>query len=341
VLRHVHALIGALPEARGKPSSRNALFGPLYNGFMIDLNDMAVFARVVREQSFTLAARTLGLPKSTVSHRVARLEARLGARLLHRTTRSVRCTDAGSAYFERCARIVSAAEEADEAASERHGALRGRIRLCAPSLFGTTLLPAVLAEYLGAHPETEVEVILRDGPVDLAGEGIDLAVRVGRVPGEGLVSRRLGAAHHVVCASPRYAREHALPRTPGELAQHECVLYAGLPVVPAAWPFARGGETVRVRVRGRLTVGSVALAHRAALDGLGIATLPAFVCAADLRANRLVRVLEAWAGLSTTIHVVYPTRRHVPSRVRRFIDLMVERFAKQPPWAVEVERARS
>ncbi|HUL58696.1 MAG TPA: LysR family transcriptional regulator [Anaeromyxobacteraceae bacterium] len=308
---------------------------------MLDLNDMAVFARVVREQSFTRAARALGLPKSSVSHRVARLEARLGARLLHRTTRSVRCTDAGDAYYQRCTRIVTAAEEADEAASERQGALRGRVRLCAPNLFGTVLLPAVLAEFLRAHPETQVEVMLRDGPVDLVREGIDLAVRVGRVRGDGLVSRRLGVAHHVVCASPRYARERGLPRTPGDLQEHECILYDGLPVVPAAWPFARGGQVVRVRVRGRLTVGSVQLAQRAALDGLGIATLPAFVCAADLRAGRLVPVLEGWTGLATPIHVVYPTRRHVPGRVRRFIDLMVERFGKQPPWAVEPDRARA
>jgi DNA-binding transcriptional LysR family regulator len=309
----------------------------LYNDRVIDLNEMAVFARVVRERSFTGAARSLGLPKSTVSHRVARLEARLGVPLLHRTTRSVRCTDAGLEYFARCARIVAEAEEADAQAGERHASPRGRVRLCAPQLFAQAFLPGVVAEYLRAHPETELEVRVRDGPVDLVEEGIDLAVRVGPAGGPDLVSRRLGSAPHVLCATPAFVRRHGLPRAPGELPRFEFVRYAGIEAVPDALPFERGGTTVRIRPRGRLAVGSVLLARAAALEGLGIASLPEFACAEDLRAGRLVRVLPDWSTLRVLIRVVYPGR-HLPGRVRALLELMVARFAPSPPWLAPPER---
>jgi DNA-binding transcriptional LysR family regulator len=309
----------------------------LYNGGVVDLNEMAVFVRVVRERSFTRAARSLGLPKSTVSHRVARLEARLGVPLLHRTTRSVRCTDAGLEYYARCARIVGEAEEADAQASERHGSLRGRVRLAATQLFAQAFLPGVVSAYLRAHPETELEVLVRDGPVDLVEEGIDLAVRVGAAGGGNLVSRRLGSAPHVLCASPAFARRHGLPRAPGELPAFEFVRYGGLEAIPEALPFERGGTTVRIRPRGRLTVGSVLLARAAALDGLGIASLPEFTCVDELRAGRLVRVLPDWATLRVLIRAVYPGR-HLPGRVRALLDLMVARFAPAPPWLAPPER---
>jgi DNA-binding transcriptional LysR family regulator len=299
---------------------------------VVDLNEMAVFARVVREGSFTRAARALGLPKSTVSHRIARLEARLGATLLHRTTRSVRCTDAGLAYHERCARIVAEAEEADAAASERHHAARGRVRLCVPHLFGQVFLPAVLSRYLRSFPEIDVEVLFRDGPVDLVGEGFDLAVRVGRAVERDLVARPLGAAEHVLCASPGYARERGMPRSPGDLRRYDCILYGGLPAFPGAWTFERGSRTERVRPRGRLTVGSVLVARSAALDGLGIASLPRFLCAEDLRRRRLLPVLEEWSTIRVPVRVVYPTRRLQPGRVRSLVDLMVALFSATPAW---------
>ncbi len=310
----------------------------MYNPKVLDLNDMAVFARVVREGSFTAAARALGLPKSTVSQRVARLEVRLGVRLLHRTTRSVRATDAGAAYAERCARILSEAEEADAAATESHAAIRGRVRLATPELFAHAFLPAVIPEFLRHFPETELDVVIEERHVDLVREGLDLAVRVGRVGDAQLVSRRLGVAHHVLCASPRHARERGLPLAPADLRDAECVLYDLIPV-PQVWRLERGREVVRIRPRGRLTVSSVTLAHKAALDGIGVASLPTFVCAADLEARRLVPVLPGWTTLHVPIQVVYPSRRHLPGRVRALIDLLVARYAAAPPWAIPVSGA--
>lgn len=300
---------------------------------MIDLNEMAVFARVVQERSFTQAARGLGLPKSTVSQRVARLEARLGVRLLHRTTRAVRATDAGAAYAERCARILADAEEADAAASESHAAVRGRIRMAVPELFGHAFLPGIVPEFLRRHADAELDVVIEDRHVDLVREGIDLAVRAGRLSDARLVSRRLGVAHHVLCASPRLARERGLPETPAALRDAECVRYE-MEQLPQVWRLERGREVARVRPRGRLTVGSIALAHRAALDGVGVASLPLFLCAPDLRARRLVPVLPGWTSHHVPIQVVYPSRRHLPGRVRALVDLLVERFADAPPWSV-------
>jgi len=301
---------------------------------VIDLNQMAVFARVVQEESFTAAARALGLPKSTVSERVARLEARLGATLLLRTTRSVRCTEAGRAYHARCLRLLAAANAADAAVMERNASVRGRIRLAVPHLFGYAFLPPALSSFLRAHPETELDVILRDGPVDLAGEGFDVGVQVGKLPG-GVVARRLGTASHVLCASPAFLRERGVPRGPRDLTRFDCILYQGLPVVPSAWPLGRGGVVTRVRVRGRLRVGSVLLAREGALAGLGIASLPGFLCAEDLREGRLVRVLEDCRTLQIPISLVFPSRRHVAGRVRALVEALVATFRSVAPWSVE------
>jgi DNA-binding transcriptional LysR family regulator len=299
---------------------------------VVDLNEMAVFAQVVRQQSFTVAARVLGLPKSTVSQRVARLEARLGARLLHRTTRRVLPTETGVAYYERCSRILAEAEQADAAVSEIHGALRGRVRLVAPHLFGYTFLPGVLAEFLRAHPEVELDVRLSDRHLDLVAEGYDLGVRIGAVSDAALVVRQLGSADHVLCASPRYVRERGLPRTPGDLAAHDFVRYGGMPVPGTRWRLERSGVVEPVSVRGRLTVGSVVLARQAALDGLGIASLPRFACSEDLLARRLLPVLEGWVSLRVPIRLVYPSRRHLPARVRALADLLAERCSALPAW---------
>jgi DNA-binding transcriptional LysR family regulator len=301
---------------------------------VVDLNEMAVFARVVREGSFTRAAAALSLPKSTVSQRVARLEGRLGARLLHRTTRRVRPTDAGLVYFERCAAILADAEQADAAVSEAEATVRGRLRLCAPPLFGHTFLGPILKDYLREFPGTAVDVLLTDEQIDLVAQGFDLAVRVGDFADQRLVARPLGIAEHVLCATPRFLREHGTPRTPRDLQSIDCITYTALPL-PTMWRLERGAEVQRVRVRGRLSVNSVPFAYRSALDGLGIGNLPAFMCARDLRAGRLARVLQGWSSARVALRVVYPTRQHVPERVRAMIQLIVARFGSSQPWAVK------
>jgi DNA-binding transcriptional LysR family regulator len=302
---------------------------------VVDLNEMAIYARVVREGSFTRAAKALRLPKSTVSQRVARLEARLGARLLHRTTRRVRPTDAGLAYFDRCAAILEEAAQADAEVSEAEASVRGRLRICAPPLFGHTFLGPVLKAYLRAFPDTAVDVLLTDEQIDLVAQGLDLAVRVGDFADQRLVARPLGTAEHILCATPAFLRDHGVPRAPRDLESFDCITYTALPL-PTMWRLERGGEVQRLRVRGRISVNSVPLALRAALDGLGVGNLPAFMCARELRARRLVRVLDGWSSARVALRVVYPTRRHVPERVKAMIEILVARFGSSQPWAVKV-----
>jgi len=301
---------------------------------MIDLNEMAVFARVVEAGSFSAAAPALEMPKSTVSRRVARLEQRLGAQLLHRTTRRMRLTDVGSAYYERCAAVVAEAQQADLAVTNLSSVPRGTLRLTAPQLFGDAFLGPVVAEYARRYPEAHVRVTLTERLVDLVAEGFDLAIRAGPLEDSSLIARRLGAGTSYCVCSVEYARARGVPDSPSALAGHDIVGYQSARG-PVPWHFdgADGPETIAVSAR--VAFNSFELVRVAALEGLGIANLPAFVCAADLRAGGLRRVLEDWTSDERAIHAVYASSRHLSAKVRLFLDLLVEHFSPDPPWAVD------
>jgi DNA-binding transcriptional LysR family regulator len=296
---------------------------------MQDLNEIAIFARVVREQSFTKAARTLGLPKSTVSERVSRLEERLGVRLLERTTRHVRPTAAGAAYYERAARVVAEIEEANAAVTDIHRAPKGLLRVASPLLFGHAFLGDFVADFLVAYPEIEVELIVADRRFDVVEEGFDLAIHVLGPIEASLVARKIGTAERMCVASPRYLAERAAPITPKDLLKHSCLISSN--DRRANWTFSKEGASEAIIVQGRYSVNSVQLALSAALRGAGIAVLPAFFCAEALRAGLLSPVLDGWSPGRSEIHVVYPGSRHLSARVRLFIDALIERFTALPP----------
>ncbi|HEX5747181.1 MAG TPA: LysR family transcriptional regulator [Archangium sp.] len=298
---------------------------------MVDLNEMQLFVRVVREQGFTRAAKALGMPKSTVSERISRLEERLGVRLLHRTTRSVQATEVGQAYYEECTRIIAQAEEADARVRDASTAPRGLVRVTAPQLFGQAFLGTAVAEFLARYPETEVELVLTDRKVDLVEEGFDLAIRAVGDTDASLVMRKLGDADLLCCASPRYLRAHGTPATPEALSSLACIVF-GTSRQGHTWSFEREGETRRVRIRARYAVNSFPLVRQAALAGLGIAHVPRFLCSEELRTGKLVPVLEEWSTGQSTLRALYPSRRHLSAAVRALLDLLVERFARQPPW---------
>jgi DNA-binding transcriptional LysR family regulator len=291
-----------------------------------DLNQMVVFAAVVREGSFTAAARALGQPKSTVSKRVAELERRLGARMLHRSTRRVQTTVEGAAYFASCERVVRDAEAADRAMMDRESTPRGLVRLSAPVAMGAFVAP-ILEAYLHAHPGVALDVVLVDRRVDLIKEGFDLALRAGPLRDSALVVRRLAQTERCLCASPRLFADRAAPRHPRELARHECIAFRTEPG-KATWTFERGHRATTVAVTGRYSVSSGALARSGALAGLGIANLPRFLVADDLLAGRLVPVLPGWPLKRGEIHLLYASGVHLSPRVRALIDLFVDRFAR-------------
>ncbi len=298
---------------------------------MIRLEDMRVFAKVVETQSFTGAGRLLDMPKQTVSRRISELEAALGAQLLHRTTRRLHLTEAGEVYAARCAEVVRLAEEANSGAVADHAAPQGVLRVTADTVFGEAFLAALIAEYVGRYPDVRIEVMLTARRVELVEEGLDVAIRVGRLHDSYLTARRLCPAHVRYCASPGYVEARGLPKAPDDLRQHECITLApdGGPV---RWPFKGPDGDIFVPVSGRVAVNNFALAQQAALLGLGITTFPAFACEDDIRAGRLVPVLDDWLADHGAVFVVFAGNRHLAPKIRAFVDLAVESFAKAPPW---------
>ena len=296
-------------------------------GSLDDILGMAVFARVVEARSFTEAAKRLNLAKSAVSARVGRLEESVGVRLLHRTTRKLSLTEEGLAFYERCARLLAAADEAAAVAEEAGGAPSGTLRVTAPLAFSQLHLAPALAAFLTAQPRVTVDLGAEDRLVDLVAERFDLAIRIGRIKDSTLVARKLAGDRLVVCGAPDYLTRRGVPRTPTDLLRHNCLRYANIPT-RLDWRFRdRQGEISIVPVTGNLVAGNGTVLREAAVAGLGLAVLPSYMVAAELAAGRLRTVLGDYRRGEIGIYAVYPNRRNLPSKLRAFVDFMVERFA--------------
>ncbi len=285
---------------------------------------MLVFAHVVEAGSFSGAGRRLGLAKSSVSKHVAQLEARLGAQLLHRTTRAVSLTELGRAFHDRCARIAREIDEAEQEARRAHAAPQGLLRLNVPASFGRLRLAPVIAEFLAEHAKVHVEVTLDERVVNAIEGGFDVTVRVARALADSsLIARRLAANRIVVCGAPEYLRRRGVPRTPADLARHECLLYSHAP--RDAWRFA--GCAPEVSVAGRFRANDGDALREAALAGLGLAQVPAFIVAPELARGDLEAVLEPYEPRASAIWALYPPGRYLSAKVRAFVDLLARRLA--------------
>lgn len=290
---------------------------------------IALFVKVVELGGFTAAARELSVPKSTVSRQIARLEDRLGVRLLERTTRALRTTEAGRAYYERCARILADLQEAEDAITRHQVVPRGTLRITAPLTLGYLFLGEVIASFLQAWPEVRVEVSLSDRRVDLIEEGFDLAIRAGTLDDSSMIARRLGSTAFVCCASPDYLARRGAPRAPEDLADHECLLYE-YSAPTGTW---RLSPEVAVRVgSARLVSNNGDLLRAAAVAGLGLTFAPRFIVGRDLRAGRLVPVLEEHVQATGGIWALYPANRHLSAKVRAFVDHAIAALGPVPPW---------
>lgn len=292
------------------------------------LDDMLLFAEVVATGGITAAAERLGLRKSTVSRRLAALEARLGIRLVERNTRRLRLTEAGRDYHAQCARIVAEARAVNQALSESRGTPQGTLRIATLSLLGELLTP-LIAELLLRQPLMRVEVSLAEGHVDLIAEEYDLALRTGPLADSSLVARRLGRLRTGYYASPGYLGRHGTPRAPEELQRHECVLLAE-PGTDEVWFFGEGKRARTIPVSGRLRVPSVRAGQAAARSGLGLVRLPSSLVADDVRGGLLVPVLEDQTPPGIPVFAVYPSSRQLPLKVRAFLTLLSERGAAVP-----------
>lgn len=296
------------------------------------LEGYATFAAVVEAGGFSAAAQRLGVTKSAVSKQVSRLEERLGARLLNRTTRRLALTDAGQAFHERALRILAEAEEAEQAVGQLHASPRGLLRISAPMSFGLRHLAPALCDFLARYPDLQVEVCYDDRLVDVVAEGFDVAVRIARLADSSLIARRIAPCRRVAVASPAYVARRGAPADPAELAGHDCLLYT-LSASETAWRFVhRDGRIADASITGRLRANNGDALRDAAVGGLGVILTPTFIVGEDLATNRLVRVLPDWEAAEISVYAVYPSGRHLSVKVRAFVDFLASTFGPVPYW---------
>jgi DNA-binding transcriptional LysR family regulator len=282
---------------------------------------------VVDCSGFSAAARRLNMSTTMVSNHVQSLEDRLGVRLLNRTTRKVSLTEVGKAYYQRCTQILAELEEADQVASALQLTPRGTLRLYTGTHIVRFIAP-VVAEFLTRYPQASMDLTIGERMVDLVEEGFDLAIRPTPPPDSSLIVRRLATWRHVLCCSAEYLETHEMPRRPEDLVRHNCLRYAFYPFGDE-WRFVGPvNKPVSVRVAGNLLTNSAETLRLVALAGQGLFLAPSFVAAEDLRAGRLVRLLEDHHPVEFAINAIYPHRHHLSTKVRSFIDLVADRFAE-------------
>ncbi|MDQ0390717.1 LysR family transcriptional regulator [Labrys monachus] len=295
------------------------------------LTSMAVFVKAADLGSFTAAGAALGLSSQMVGKHVSFLEERLGARLLHRSTRRQSLTAIGRAFHERCRLVLGEVEAAEAVARESATAPRGRLRVSAPVTFGSIALAPLIADFLRIHPQVEIALDLTDRYVDVVGEGYDAVIRLGPLRDSGLTARALLPYRLIACASPGYLAARGMPRTPADLAAHDClgfVFASGQPF--AEWRFGREGEIHKVQPRSRFQVNDARVLRAAALDGHGIVLQADLILADDLAAGRLVQVLPEYETPARPLHLLFAAARPPTQTLRRFIDHVADRFGRQP-----------
>lgn len=287
-----------------------------------DLSEILVFTHVVRSGSFTAAGKALGMPKSTVSRKLSDLEARVGARLLQRTTRSVTLTDVGRAYYERCVRIVAELEEAEQVVSQMQATPRGLLRITVPISFA--VLGPLIARYLALYPDVQVEVFSTGRRVDLIEERYDLALRAGPPPDSTLIGRKVGVVRRCVLAAPQLAKRIGTLSDPAGLERLDCVVFAP---EGTTWTLVSGTKQTEVQLQPRLMANDYDLLRSVARDGFGLALLPEYQCLDDVAEGRLVRVLDGWSAREVPVYALYPSARHLSPKVIALLDLLHERLA--------------
>ena len=294
---------------------------------------MRIFVRVVDAGSFSAAGRQLGLAPSSVSRQISDLEYELGARLFHRTTRKLSLTEAGRLFHERAAQILVEVEEAKLAMSQIGGAPSGILRLTVPASIGRLHIAPALAAFQERFPAVQIVLSMTDRLVDLVDEGFDLAIRVGRQRDSSLIARRIGWGRRVVCGSPSYLEKAGMPKVPADLADHNCLTFRSHPG-SNLWSFRGPKGTSKVRVSGGLFADNGEALCAAAVAGLGLILVPNWLVGIEIRRGRLRQVLGKFQVVpeASPLYAVYPHQRHLPPKVRAFVDFLVERFATETEW---------
>lgn len=292
---------------------------------MDKLDSMAVLLAVVEAGSLSAAARHLAMPLATVSRKVAALEAHLKTRLLHRTTRHLALTEAGSAYVAACRRILNEIGEAERTATGEYATPKGELTVTAPMMFGRLHIVPVVAEFLAQYPEIEINLVLTDRVMHLMDEHIDVAVRIGELPDSGLMATGVGKVRRVVCASPDYLARHGAPATPADLATHDCISFEVMES-RRAWVFGAARSAQAVSVHSRLAVNTVDAAIAAATLGVGLVRVMSYQVMDALRNDTLRIVLEPFESEPLPVSLVHKGQTPLPLKLRAFLDFVTPRL---------------
>jgi DNA-binding transcriptional LysR family regulator len=300
--------------------------------------EISTFVEVVARGSLSAAARAEGIAPAMIGRRLDALEARLGVKLLQRTTRRLALTDEGTSFLEDCQRILAELEEAEAAASERSARATGNLLVSAPAGFGRQHVAPLLPSFLAEHRELAVNLNLSDRVVDVIGEGVDVAIRIASLTDSNLVGVKLAANQRVVVASPAYLKRHGTPLSLGDLAKHSCLAISS-EGSQRGWTFQDNGKIVTLRVGGNMVCNDGAVLHDWALAGKGLAWRSMWEVAAQIEAGRLCTVLDQFEAPGNDIYAVFAQRRHLPLRIRAFVDFLRRAYAQPDYWRSDLAAA--
>jgi DNA-binding transcriptional LysR family regulator len=289
------------------------------NNEKMDLNEVSIFVKVIQKGSFTAAAQALAMPKSTVSTKITALEKRLGVTLLNRSTRRLRLTTAGEAFFLRSAKGLDEIAAAEQAMRSENLEPQGKFRITAPVDLGNFILPELTIPFLKKYPKVQLDIILTDRYVDFLNEEIDLAIRGGKLKDSSLIAKKLGEGAFRIFASPKFLRETGRPKNITAILPNQCVLVKS--VTPDGWNLHNGKKTFQISSAGSISVNDISLARRFAIQGAGYALLPTFLCHDDVKAGKLEPVLPEWRTNINPIHFVYPAQKYVTPTTKAFIEM--------------------
>jgi DNA-binding transcriptional LysR family regulator len=298
--------------------------------------EMEAFVQVVDQGGFTEAAKVLGLSPSAVSKLISRLEDRLGARLLQRTTRRVSLTAEGRVYAEQVRAILADVDAVEASIGGAEAEPRGQLRVNVAHGFGMTQIVPLIPDFLAHYPKVQVSLTFADHTVDLVSEGDDMGIRLGELRDDALIARKLGDHRRIICAAPSYLERHGMPQTPADLTRHNCLLFDG-PEGLNEWPFRKAdGSIERLAMHGNFRSNNGDAVLRLLLDGVGLCYAADFGIKPFIETGRLVPVLaDHTADILRPVHAVYPARKHLAAKVRVFADYLVERFMPAPPWLMQ------
>ena len=318
----------ALPSAI-EMSDNAFLYSSWRNNMQDRLDALTIFVAVAERQSFAEAARQLNRSPASVTRGVAALEERLQTRLLNRTTRAVSLTDAGARFLESGRRLLATYDELETVSSGERTEPRGWVNVTAPVMFGRLHVLPLVRSFLSEYPQVDVRLLLLDRVVSLVDEGLDLGVRIGQLPDSGLRAVRVGQVRRIVCAAPQYLSRHGEPATPRDLGSHSLVACTAVTPVPDRWSFHGPDGATSVTVRPRLVVNTTAAAVDAALDQFGLTCIRSYQAEPHAAAGRLKTVLVEYEPPPAPIHIVHPEGRHLPPKIRLFLDYATERLRRQ------------